>query len=317
MISLGVVRPLAPALMLAFTACGGNDPAAVDPPPEKSAELAAPRCGSLEGRTAVAPSPDGARVAFISCTDAGARAVIHDFESGDEITLADAVEGASIEWLGDKERSPKFILFGTAEDLAVVPDDASAAPTRVADGTVLHHRAISQKQPVSNLPEPRLLVLADEGGEKRLGVLDPEDGYQARKVLFDCEPILGDLARLSTSGRTLIVTVRGEGEEDRYVKLLTDGSDTRTLSFGSKSWTMAPVGIGDKHNYVLNGDRLARIVLETGAVMEVVPPDSGLLAGGLLRRQLYFLVTEGAPRAPSLLAALVASPPAKLASRVT
>jgi hypothetical protein len=42
---------------------------------------------------------------------------------------------------------------------------------------------------------------------------------------------------------------------------------------------MAPVGLGDTHNFALDGDRVVRVELETGDAVELVAAGAGLLPG--------------------------------------
>jgi hypothetical protein len=61
---------------------------------------------------------------------------------------------------------------------------------------------------------------------------------------------------------------------------MTNGKwETTPLSFGPSNWAMAPVGLGDTHNFALHGDQLVRIELKTGVIEEIVPLSSGLLPG--------------------------------------
>lgn len=265
---------LSTLLSLLALACAETEKPTADP--EGSRALAAPLCAA-DDAPAVAPSADGARVAFVSCSgSSGPQLVVHELASGKSSTLGSVREDASVEWLLDGEH----LLVGSAEDSSVVPADGSGELVRVATGTVLAHRIFLQKFADADF-RPRLLILEEDGETRRVTQRKPDDGYSTPTLVYEDASIANDLSQLSASGRTLILTVDPQGEDGGYVKqLLDDNLKNEKLPFGPKSWAMAPVGLGDTHNYALNGDELIRIRLDKNAnYLVIVPAGSGLLEG--------------------------------------
>jgi hypothetical protein len=223
-------------------------------------------------------SPDGERVAYVTC-NGEPKLMIHEFESGLDVEVTDAHADTSVEWLLDSDADPHFLLFGRAGEWYVIPDDGSTEPTPIANGTLIDHRPISQKQGSTTTFLPRLLVLEENEDRKRVLVRRPDDGYAEPTVLESDMELRGDLSQLSGSGRTLVFETTAANAEVKYVARYTYEAGGFAMPFGPKSWTMAPVGLGDKHNYVMNGDEFARIDLVNGDLSVIVPAGAGLLAG--------------------------------------
>lgn len=266
--------PLLPAL-LALPACAGSEKPSRDAEPVLSGSL----CEIGEGQTPASPTPDGSRVAYLGCTPEGPQVIVHDLTTGDETVLAPAEADSSVEWLLDTKSDARFVAFASsAAGLSVVADDGTGEPVRIGTGTVSSHRPIAQKQGNTTIFLPRLLVLEEEGDTKRISLHRPDDGYSVGSMLLEEPNLRSDLSALSASGRTLVLTLE-QGGELEYRGQLTGEMTSFEMPFGPKTWVLAPVGLGDKHTYVLQGDELARIELSTGKTTVIVPADSGLLEG--------------------------------------
>jgi hypothetical protein len=245
------------------------------------ADAAAPLvyCPAVAGRVAVAGSPDGKQVAFLSCAKSSPAVVVYTHATGVLAELGPAPADSSVEWLIDG----KHVYYGSANESYVraadITADGAGPAVRISTGVINDHRAFEER--ISNTQfGPRLMVLETEGSTRRISVRKPDDGYATRLDLIEDPGVALDISQLSDSGRTLIATVAVEGGPAEYRKIRTNlAQATTTLPFGPNTWVMAPTGLGDTHNFALNGDRLVRVQLDTGAIAELVPAGSGLLAG--------------------------------------
>jgi hypothetical protein len=263
--------------LCSFPACAESDESTPDPP-APAPGLSATLCDLTDGVAPVAVSPDGERVAYVTC-NGDPRLMIHEFESGLDVEVTDAHADSSVEWLLDSDADPHFLLFGRAGEWSVIPDDGSTEPTPIANGTLLDHRPISQKQGSTTTFLPRLLVLEENENTKRVLVRRPDDGYAEPAVLASNPDLRGDLSQLSGSGRTLVLETAAADADVKYVAQYTYEASGFAMPFGPKSWILAPVGLGDKHTYVMNDDEFARIELADGDISVIVPAGAGLLAG--------------------------------------
>lgn len=279
MLSARVLTRFGSLLCLVPVACGGDDGPS-DPPKELG--LAATLCESRTGQVPVVPSADGKRVAFLSCAELSPTVVVHDLETSSEVTLGEAPEDSSVEWLpsaraGDVQ---EYLLFGTPNELWVRAADAATEAVLIAENTAAAHRAVLQR--VSNTEfAPRLHLLETTEETRILSIRGPDDGYAIPTLIYMGDAIEADLSQISASGRTLILT---PSETDgQYLQAQWNATQaiwqTSSLSFGPAQWVMAPVGLGDTHNFALHDDRLVRIELKTGAISELVPAGEGLLDG--------------------------------------
>lgn len=254
--------------------CGDEDKVADEP---KS--LAAELCDAQ----AVAPSADGTRVAFLSCATDSPTVVVHDLATHDEVKLGEAPVGATVDWLPSarSDEPQKYVLFGTPAGLFVRAADASAEAIPVAEGDEnAVHRAILQR--ISNTEfSPRLHVLQTVGDKLTLTVRGQDDGYASATEIYSSADITSDLSQISASGRTLVITPSAADGSYTQVQWNTTQSawQTSTLPFGPAQWVMAPVGLGDTHNFALHGDELVRVELKTGNISELVASGEGLLEG--------------------------------------
>lgn len=300
--SLRVARTFSALCLLSLGCADSDEPSQAKEEP--AAGLRGELC-PLDGvASPVAVRADGLRVAYVSCAGKAPEVVVHDLEADAAVTVGEAVEGTSIEWLLDD----KHVLFGTEDERFVAPIDGSREPVSIASGALEHYRIFRLKFQDTDF-RPRLLVQEDDGGVKRISVRSPDDGYAEPRVVREDERITSDLSQVSGSGRNLIITVDEDGVDSGYIKqpLDEDGDKPVDMPFGPKSWAMAPVGLGDTHNYALHDDELVRIELKTGIPLVIVPSGSGLLEGThhLIPRELeagfqhiYFIVDGKPSRRP-------------------
>ncbi|HWA73723.1 MAG TPA: hypothetical protein VG937_15360 [Polyangiaceae bacterium] len=240
-------------------------------------------CDGQAGLSAVAPSADGTRVAFVSCSGSSPAVIVHDLATHDEVNLGEVPDGSSVEWLPSarSDEPQKYLLYGLPSELWVRAADASTDAVRVAEGdSGALHRAILQRISDTEFA-PRLHVLSAVEGTLTLSVRDPHDDYATATELYAGSDILPDLSQISGSGRTVILTPTEEDQGYVQVQWNTNKAmwQTSTLSFGPADWVMAPVGLGDTHNFALHGDQLVRVELKTGAIEEIVASGEGLLDG--------------------------------------
>jgi hypothetical protein len=264
---------------LVSVGCASND-APIDS--TEKASLAGTPCEAEAGQQTVAPSADGTRVAFLSCSTASPTVMVHDLTTHTEVALGEAPKRSSVEWLPSArtDEAQKYLLFGTPNKLWVRAADASTDAVRVAEDTSAIHRAILQR--ISNTEfSPRLHVLETTGETLTLSVRSPEDDYAGTTTLFTGTEITPDLSQISASGRTVILTPSAEDAHYVQVQWNTTQSmwQTSTLSFGPKEWVMAPVGLGDTHNFALHEDQLVRVELKSGEPKQLVAAGEGLLEG--------------------------------------
>jgi hypothetical protein len=275
------VLGLCGVLSCSWLAGCASDDKPVKPTDEPS--LAGALCDGQAGLSAVAPSADGTRVAFVSCSDAVPAVLVHDLTTHTEVNLGEAPQGSTVEWLPSarSDEPQKYVLFGVPSELWVRAADASTDAVRVSEGdsgTV--HRAILQRISDTEFA-PRLHVLATTGDTRTLSVRDPHDDYAEATELYSGSDITADLSQISGSGRTLILTPSAEDQKYLQVQWNTNKAmwQVSTLSFGPADWVMAPVGLGDTHNFALHGDQLVRVELKTGVTEEIVAAGEGLLEG--------------------------------------
>lgn len=219
-------------------------------------------------------------MAFLSCASSAPTVIVHDLETGAEVILGEAPEDSSLEWLpvartGDAE---DYLLFGTPNELWVRAADASSDAVRVADDTEAVHRGLLQR--VSNTEfAPRLHVLETTGETRTLSVRSPDDGYAEPTIVYTSDSVQADLSQISASGRTLILSP--SAESGKYVKAQWNTTQSKwvaeALTFGPAQWVMAPVGLGDTHNFAFHEDQLVRVELGTGEVQVIAAPGEGLL----------------------------------------
>ena len=255
----------------------GSD--ASDASGEADAALPLTACPSVGGSKPVAGSPDGTSVAFLSCAKSSPAVVVYKLATREQTELGPAPAASSVEWLLDG----KHVYYGTANEAYVraadITADGAGPAVRISTGVINDHSAFLERVS-STAFEPRLMVLETEGSLRRISVRKPDDGYSTRLVLIEDTTLALDISQLSDSGRTLIATVTPEGGAPEYKKIRTNlAQATTTLPFGPNDWVMAPTGLGDTHNFALKGDRLVRVQLDNGSIVELVPAGSGLLAG--------------------------------------
>ena len=185
------------------------------------------------------------------------------FEQRALALLGEAPQGASVAWLPSarSDEPQKYLLFGTPAELSVRAADASAEVVRVAEGDdQAVYRALLQR--ISNTEfSPRLHILQTVDGTPTLSVRGPEDGYASATETYSSADITTDLSQISASGRTLILTPNAVDAGYVQVQWNTTQSawQTSTLPFGHGQRVMAPVGLGDTHNFALHGDQLVRV----------------------------------------------------------
>jgi len=226
-------------------------------------------------------APDGSSIAFVACGAGEPAVVVRSLTTGAVTQIGAAGPETTVEWLKDGET----LIFGTEEALFARRADASTPSTQIGleGAAVDEYRAFYERVGMGNNQAfvPRLLVLESEFETRRLSVYKLDDGYAKPKLLLEDAELTGDLSYLSDSGRTL-VSILGTGAAAKYSKIRTDGSIAPiTLGFGPADFVLAPIGLGDTHDYALEAgtDHLVRIQLETAMLTELVPGGSGLLVG--------------------------------------
>jgi hypothetical protein len=166
------------------------------------------------------------------------------------------------------------------------------------DGSTLRLRAVDADKPaleisgvedyrlfmerVSNTKfSPRLITLEAGTGELRsVRVRKADDSYAKVTSLLDDKLIRGDVSLISASGRTALVAVEGANTLQSFYMLRTNAAEAPfEMPFGPAGLRMAPVGLGDTHNFAFEGDRVVRVELQTGSKVELIPAGAGLLPG--------------------------------------
>ncbi len=261
-----------------------------------------------EGGDVVAVSSDGVRAAYLVCADGKTELWAVDLEQGRARMVTGARSGDEVQFLIDD----RFVAFGAQNSFFVVDVTGSDEPVSLSVGTsgrgVREFRSFLLKVDDTEF-EPRLLVRERVGDKDRVSVRGPEDGYRQARTLFERDEVLGGLDQLSASGRTLILISPANAGSSMtavptYFRVRTNFElDPFQMPFGPSDWVMAPVGLGDNHNFARAGDRLARVQLERGTEEILVDAESGLLEGDdhLIERQasagrkfLHFIV-DGNP----------------------
>lgn len=220
-----------------------------------------------------AVSGDGKQVAYVTCVAGGGQVEVRELgDDGEPIVIAPAEPNYSVRFLFDDG----YLLYGAEGEWFIRVTDAAAPAVRVAAGTVEHTRPFLERVSSTRF-DPRLLVLERQGSLRRVSVRGVDDGYQAAETLLESKDLQGGLDDLAASGRTLVLVLDAESGA-RYVKLRTNNAKAPAqLSFGPDELAMAPVGLGDTHNFAFAGERLVRVELDTGDTVELVA--SGLLEG--------------------------------------
>jgi hypothetical protein len=128
---------------------------------------------------------------------------------------------------------------------------------------------------------PRLITLeAGEGELRSVRVRKADDGYVKVTNLIENKLIRGDLSLISASGRTALVALEDESRLQSFYMLRTNAAEAPfQMPFGPDDLRMAPVGLGDTHNFAFEGDRIVRVELATGDEVELVPAGAGLAPG--------------------------------------
>lgn len=234
-------------------------------------------CEDVDASKAVAVAPDGKSVAFVSCANAERSVVVHSVASDEDTVLGAATKDSSVEWLLDG----KTVLFSSGgvhfARLADASAEASYIGTEPAD--MKSHRAFLER--VGSAFAPRLMVLESDADASRVLVYKVDDNYTTPKTLIEDANLIDDLSHLSDSGRTLVSTIKNPDDDTlTYKKVRTDGSiAVIAMPFGPADYVLAPIGLGDTHDFAVHDDQLVRVELETGKTVELVPAGAGLLPG--------------------------------------
>jgi endonuclease YncB( thermonuclease family) len=189
------------------------------------------------------------------------------------VTIAEVSAETTFEFTLDGE----FLLYRDGTTLRLRGVDA-AKPALEING-VEDYRLFMER--VSNTKfSPRLITLEAGDAELRsVHVRKADDGYTKVTSLLDDKLIRGDLSLISASGRTALVTVEGANRKS-FIMLRTNAAEAPfEMPFGPGDLRMAPVGLGDTHNFAFDGDRVVRVELQTGSKVELVPAGAGLLPG--------------------------------------
>ena len=232
----------------------------------------------------VATSGDGALLAFLRCKGSTVEVVAQALQANaPEVVLASGQADYSVEVLLDGEH----VLFGAGGKWFVRAADASVDAVAVAAGAVLHTRAFSERVSSTSF-EPRLLVMEQDEALRRVTVRQSNDGYSTPLTIFEDADLQGGLENLSASGRTLVVTL-SQASGRTFFKLRTNNAaDPFDMPFGPDELAMAPVGLGDTHNFAFDGEKLVRVKLEDGK-------RTVLVETGLLNDPSQLLEREHAP----------------------
>jgi len=270
---------MAVASVVALASCGDETPPMDDTPRVDTTSLnTAPVCVPTgAGQQVVAVSDDGSFLAYLACDEDGASVKSRTLDEAPGESSSAATPATSVGFLLDNEH----VFYGADGEWFVRRADGSAGATPLA---TLSTSAIEQVRPflqrVSNTEfAPRLLVLERDGGQGKISLRAVDDGYQSAETLLESDEVRGDLSLLSASGRTLLV----EREAASYLRLRTnDATKTLELPFGPTELTMAPIGLGDTHNFAFTEDALVRVELETGervvlADREALTDETGLI----------------------------------------
>jgi hypothetical protein len=255
------------------SADAGDAAPSAEVPDAEAPDASTRLCSSVNGPV-VAVNDSGDKLAFVACDDSNApHLVIEVVATGERAVVGPASGLSTLVWTMDGEH----VLYGSAEQLSIA--SANGATFVVSEGGVDDTRMFKER--VSNTEfTSRLLMFETLSATKRVTIRGAEDGYASALVLLESPDLRGDLSQLSASGRTLLVQSGATEDALAYLKVRTNLQQPEsTLPFTPAEWAMAPVGLGDTHNFALNGDQLVRIELDTGVIEELVPAASGLLAG--------------------------------------
>ncbi len=243
-----------------------------------SNDTSAKLCEEVDASKAVAVSPDGKSVAFVSCAHDEPSVVVRALGEDEDTVLGPATVDTELEWLLDG----KTVLFGSGDALFARLADASEESARIGSEAahVDEHRAFLER--VDKIFAPRLMVLETDTDSdmRRVLVYKADDNYGSALTLLEDPNLSGDLSYLSDSGRTLISKLTNEDGSETYQKIRTDKSiEVIAMPFGPADYVLAPIGLGDTHDFALHDDELVRVELETGKTVLLVPSGEGLLEG--------------------------------------
>lgn len=188
------------------------------------------------------------------------------------VTLGEVSAGTTFEFSLDGE----FLLSRSGSALQLRAVDGAEPALEIGD--VEDYRLFMER--VSNTKfSPRLITLeAGADGQRSVHVRKADDGYVKVTSLLENRLIRGDLSLLSASGRTALVSVEDTNHLQSFIMLRTNAAEAPfVMPFGPGNLRMAPVGLGDTHNFAFEGERIVRVELATGTEVELVPAGAGLL----------------------------------------
>lgn len=207
---------------------------------------------------AVAISSAGARAAYVTCT--GERAVwIVELPSGTPRRFDDVGPAATVRFSPDDA----WLLYGTADAMRVRDVAAGRAPVALAAARVDEARFVGVE--VAGTPALRLLTLETDAGARRIALRTDADAFASVTPLVESASLAGDLALISGSGNTLVVTI-DDGARRTYERVPTDGTSAPLeLPIDPDALVLGPVGMGDTHTIGRRGAGLSFVELASGA----------------------------------------------------
>ena len=159
-------------------------------------------CPLVAGKVPVAASPDGKKIAYLSCAQTTPAVVVYDLATRASSELGPAPADSSVEWLLDGSH----VYYGSAAETHVRAANIMTPAVRISTGVIDGHRAFMER--ISNTAfAPRLMVLETEGTLHRISVRKADDGYATRLILVEDAALQPDISQVSASGRTLIATL--------------------------------------------------------------------------------------------------------------
>ncbi len=225
---------------------------------------------------AVDVSPDGARVAYATCS--GDVAIFASRLATIAPTrLADGAADATVRFSPDGA----WVLYGPANAMAVRDPAAGAAEATI--GAVRAARFVDAPGGLV------LLTLEDAGAGRRLASYSAAGGFATARVLHDDATLETDLSLVSGSRRTLMYTVEEGGARVYRTVDTAAAAAAALLPIDPGTTVFGPVGMGDTHGIAASGGGLSFLEFATGVGAELAPD-------GVVATDPRYDVTIGADR---------------------
>ncbi len=253
--------------------------------------LAEAVCVGDETSGHVAVSPDGARVAYVTCEPAGGHVWTMSLPAGAPVELGPGDAATTVEFSPDG----MHVVFGSAGAFFVRAADGSAAAVRLTTGTIEEHRFIRREDRTTpGVFHTTLLARALDGADRRIVSRSADDGY-AGEVVIASDPaadLTGNLTLVSTNGQKLVFE---RFTFLQYHEVPTDlVAAPSFLPWSSTTTQMLADGLTDVDGIGFEGDRLVFRTFDGSVDVDlaaaVLPSHEPFVHGGFV----YF-VADGDP----------------------